>query len=113
VQPNLEDVTVIHNEKAHRFEASVDGQLALLTYRRFSGKIYLDHTEVPEPLEGKGLAAKLTRTALDFARAHYLCVTPLCPYVSAYMRKHREFWDLLTAQDFMRVQSQSADAPSE
>jgi predicted GNAT family acetyltransferase len=109
MQPNLEDVTVIHNEKEHRFEASVDGQLALITYRLFPGKLYLDHTEVPESLEGHGLAAKLTRTALDFARAHHLRVAPLCPYASAYMRKHKESWDLLTTQDRMQVWSQNAD----
>ena len=113
MQPNLDAVTVIHNEKEHRFEARVDGHLALITYRRFPGKIYLDHTEVPEPLEGHGLAAKLTRAALEFARARHLRVSPLCPYASAFMRKHKEFQDLLTAEDWKRVFSSAANASNE
>jgi hypothetical protein len=59
-------------------------------------------------LEGKGLAAKLTRTALDFARAHRLRVVPLCPYVSAYIRRHSEVQDLVSPDDLQLIVSRSA-----
>jgi len=105
MQPDLEDVKVINNETEDLFEAFVDGQHALMAYRRSSGTISLDHTEVPEPLEGKGLAAKLTRTALEFARANHLRVVPLCPYVSSYIRKHPEVQDLVSPDDLQRLLS--------
>jgi len=103
VELNLDDVTVTHKEEAHRFEATVDGLRSLITYRRFPDRLILRHTEVPAPLEGKGLAAKLTRAALDFARANHLRVVPLCPYVSSYLRQHREYQDLLSEDDLQKV----------
>ena len=102
---NLDDVVVTHNEQARRFEAAVDGLHSLLTYRRFPDPIVLQHTEVPTALEGKGLAAKLTRTALDFARANHLRVVPLCPYVSSFLRRHGEYQDLISAEDLQKILS--------
>jgi len=105
VELNLDDVAVTHNEEAHRFEATVDGLRSVLLYRLSPDRIVLLHTEVPPPLEGKGLAAKLTRTALDFARAYHLRVVPWCPYASSFLRKHREYRDLLSAEDLQKILS--------
>lgn len=105
VELNLDNVTVTHNEEAHRFEATVDGLRSLITYRRSPDRFILLHTEVPPPLEGKGLAAKLTRTALEFARTNHLRVIPLCPYVSSFLRRHREYQDLLSADDLQKIRS--------
>jgi uncharacterized protein len=102
---NLDNVIVTNNEQAHRFEATVDGLRSLITYRRFPDRIVFEHTEVPEPLRGKGLAAKLTRTALDFARANHLRVVPLCPYVASFIRKHIEYQDLVSAGHLQKLHS--------
>lgn len=102
---NLDAVAITHNEQAHLFEATVDGLRSLLTYRLFPDRIVLQHTEVPAPLEGHGIAAKLTRSALDFARANHLRVVPLCPYVSSFLRRHREYHDLLFADDLQQILS--------
>ena len=100
---NLDDVVVRHNEEARRFEATVNGLRALLTYRLLPDRIVLPHTEVPPPLEGRGLAAKLTRAALDFARAHQLTVVPLCPYVADFLRKNTEYQDLVSPSDLQKI----------
>ena len=105
MQLNLDNVVVTHNEEDHRFEATVDGLRSLITYRRFPDRLVLLHTEVPSPLEGQGLAAKLTRTALDFAHAHHLRVVPLCPFVATFVARHREYQDLLSANDLQRISS--------
>jgi len=105
VDVNLNDATVIHNEEAQRFELLVDGHRALTTYRRFPGRIVLAHTEVPQPLEGHGLAAKLARFALDFARVNHLRVVSLCPYVSSFIRKHPEYQDLVSSEDLEKLLS--------
>jgi len=99
VDANLDKLSVTHNEAAGRFELLVDGRRALLTYRRFPDRIVFDHTEVPKPLERHGLAAKLARFALDFARANHLRVVPLCPYVSSFIHKHPEYQDLVSSDD--------------
>jgi len=105
VNVELNKLTVIHNEAAQRFELPVDGALALLTYRRFPDRIVLLHTEVPPPFEGHGMAAKLSRSALDFARANRLQVVPLCPYVSSFIQKHPEYQDLLAPDDLRKLLS--------
>jgi len=105
VELNLEAVAVTHNQEARRFEATVDGFRALITYRRFPDRIVLLHTEVPTPYQGHGIAAKLTRAALDFARANHLRVVPLCPYVSNFLRKDSEYHALLSADDLRKILS--------
>jgi len=107
---NLDSITVTNNEEAQRFEAQVDGLRALLTYRGFPDRIVFNHIEVPPPVESKGLAAKLTRTALDFARANHFRVVPLCPYVAAFIRRHAEYQDLVSADDLKKLLSRSSGA---
>jgi len=105
VDVNLNDLVVTHNEEAQRFELLVDGHRALTTYRLFPGRIVLVHTEVPPPLEGHGLAAKLARFALDFARVNHLRVVSLCPYVSNFIHKHPEYQDLVSSEDLEKLLS--------
>lgn len=107
------NLAVVHNEEAHQFELDVEGLRALLSYRQFPDRIVLVHTEVPGPLEGRGLAAKLARTALDFARANHLRVVPACPYVASFLRKHSEYQDLLSTDDLQHILLRSTSAPSE
>ena len=102
---NLNDVSVTHIEEAHCFEARIDGLRAFITYSRFPGRIVFTHTEVPQPLEGQGVAAKLARVALDFARVNDLRVVPLCPYVSSFIRKHPEYQDLVSSDDLQKLLS--------
>src|SRR5467141_4080409 len=105
VDVNLNNVAVIQNEEARRFELYINGLRALLTYHLSPDRIVLLHTEVPQSLEGQGLAAKLTRFALDFARANHLRVVPRCPYVSSFIRKHTEYQDLVSAEDLQKLLS--------
>jgi hypothetical protein len=105
MEVNLDDIIVTNNEEAQSFEATVEGLRSKLTYRRFPDRIVFNHTEVPPPLEGKGIAARLTSVALDFARANHLRVVPLCPYVSSFIQKHREYQDLVSAEDLQKLLS--------
>ena len=91
----LAQVEVRHDEKAHRFESEVHGQSAVLVYKIVPGRMLIQHTEVPPALEGRGLAAKLTRVALEYARKEKLQVVPACSYTASFMAKHPEYNDLL------------------
>jgi predicted GNAT family acetyltransferase len=88
-------LTVRHDAGASRFEAEIDGRLAVCAYRRSGDVLHLTHTEVPPALQGQGIAAALVRETLDWARREGLRVRPLCSYVAAYMRRHPETLDLL------------------
>jgi hypothetical protein len=51
-----EPITVVNNEAAHRFEAAIGGEIALIAYRRDDHRIAFTHTEVPEVFQGRGIA---------------------------------------------------------
>jgi predicted GNAT family acetyltransferase len=99
---NLDDVTVANNETAQRYEARVGGQLAVIIYQQLGDRIVFIHTEVPEALEGHGIAGKMARFALDDARARRLMVIPQCPFVASYIRRHPEYADLVPPGDRAR-----------
>jgi uncharacterized protein len=91
----LESASVEHNSSAQQFELHVGSMLCLLQYRLNGGKMIVYHTEVPPPIQNRGLAERMTRAALDYARAEKLKVEPRCPYTAAFLRRYREYSDLL------------------
>ena len=89
-------IEVSHNEKESRFEASLLDGLAYLRYRILrDGTLVLVHTEVPPVLEGRGIASRLARAALELARARRAKVVVLCPFVATFIERHPEFKDLV------------------
>ena len=90
---------VIHNRASHRFEVGLSDSLAVCDYRlsEISGQrvLTLHHTQVPEALEGNGIAADLVASALAWARTENFKVRPTCSYVAAYMQRHPETADQL------------------
>lgn len=89
------NIDVRHNLAQHRFEATVAGHLCRLDYRRDGDLLRIHHTEVPSPLEGRGIAAKLVEAAVGHCRAEGLRIQPLCSYVRVWMRRHPEHADLI------------------
>ena len=78
------------------YRLTVDGEeVGELDFHHRGDVRVLPHVGVRRPYEGRGLAAQLTRRALDDARADGVQVDPVCPYVAAYLRRHREDHDLL------------------
>jgi hypothetical protein len=77
-----------HQPERGRFQAVVEGRICVADYRVADGVITITHTEVPAPLEGRGIAGELVQALLDHARAQGLKVRPLCSYARAYMRRH-------------------------
>ena len=89
-------ISIRHEPNARRFVADIDGTAAYITYREIDGGILdLDHTYVPHHHRGGGIASRLTAHALDYAREHGYGVVPSCPFVAAYVERHREYRDLL------------------
>jgi uncharacterized protein len=86
---------IVDNKPHHRYEMTVDGHVAYVAYSRAPGTITFIHTIVPEALAGKGIGSKLAKHVLDEARANGEKVIPQCPFVSAYIKKHGEYQDLV------------------
>lgn len=82
------DPTVVDEPEAHRYTVTVDGSVAELRYRREDTRVVLLHTEVPEALEGQGIAGAMVRTAVDRAAEEGLAVAPWCPYARRWLERH-------------------------
>lgn len=91
----MNDVT--DNRAEHEFELEVDGHRAIAAYQLEGDTIAFTHTFVPKKLEGRGIASKLIRAALDSARDRGLKVVPICPFVKAYIERHPEYQALVKA----------------
>jgi predicted GNAT family acetyltransferase len=94
--PQRQSATVVRNDERSQYELWVgDLLIGLIAFRSRPDRIVMIHTEVDERLEGRGLGGRLVSGALDDVRARGLHVTPLCPFVAAYIREHPEYADLI------------------
>jgi predicted GNAT family acetyltransferase len=91
----MAEVTVTDNTAAHRFEVSLDGEVAFAEYHLKPGQLVLPHTVVPPAFEGKGVASALARHAFGYARQHGLSVVPTCEFMAGWVKKHPEAQDVV------------------
>lgn len=84
-----------HHEDRQRFEWREDDTLSVLDYEMRDSIMTITHTGVPASLGGRGIAADLTRHALNTARDRGWKVRPACSYAAAYIRRNPEYQDLL------------------
>ena len=85
-------LAIRHERDARRFAADIDGSTAFISYRELPGPtLDFDHTFVPPAFRGGGIASQLAAHALRYARDHGYKVVPSCPFVAAYIRRHREY----------------------
>ncbi|RNI26869.1 GNAT family N-acetyltransferase [Rufibacter latericius] len=89
------ELDIRNNPAAHQFETTVDGKTAVVQYRLKDDVMTVLHTIVPEELEGRGIAAALTKQVLNYIAAEKLQLVPLCPYMASYLKKHPEYQPLV------------------
>lgn len=89
------DITITHNQAAQRFETTIDGQTGYISYQDHNNTLTYDHTIVPQSLGGRGVGTALVKRALDFAHEQNKKVIPQCSFVSAYIKKHPDYQDLV------------------
>ncbi|NQD87634.1 N-acetyltransferase [Paenarthrobacter sp. CM16] len=85
-------VTTVRNDKFHRYELHVDGELAVISqFLDRPGHIDFIHTETKPGFNGQGLAKVLAHFALDDVVASGKRIIPHCPYIAAYLKKHEGY----------------------
>ena len=90
----MEQHVVEHNKAREQFELRRNGHTAELVYRMRGNTMYFMHTWVPEAINGKGVAVRLTRAGLEHARNNGLKIAILCPFVATYVERHPEYKEL-------------------
>ena len=87
--------SVRDNRAEQELELDLDGQRAIAAYQIEGDTIVFTHTAVPPAIEGRGVASKLNRFALDTSRDRGMKVVPQCAFVRAYIERHPEYRDLV------------------
>ncbi len=86
-----EKLEVIHDTEAHRFEVRLEDDVAFVEYQKAGNNMVFVHTEVPVAFEGLGIASKMAKVALDYARDNGHKIQAVCPFITAYIRRHTEY----------------------
>jgi uncharacterized protein len=73
-----------------------DKEIALMHYILAGPqKMIIDHTEVNETYEGKGLGMQLVKAGVAYARENHLKIQPLCPFAKKMFDITPAFADVL------------------
>jgi predicted GNAT family acetyltransferase len=83
------------NQEQSRYELDIDGQIVFANYRRNGLTLAILHVEAPVPLRGTGAAGRFMQGIMEIARATGAKIVPQCGYASAWLRRHREYGELL------------------
>jgi predicted GNAT family acetyltransferase len=95
----MSDPVLTNDETAGRYRLMRDGvELGFAEYDRVGDhSILIKHTEIAPEYEGQGLGSQLVRGMLDDVRRQGRTVIPICPYALSFIRRHREYVDLVHA----------------
>lgn len=60
-----------------------------------TGTIIIDHTEVDEKLEGRGIGKQLVHRSVEMAREKHIKIKPLCPFAKRVFDITEDYKDVL------------------
>ena len=96
IQDAAGEVVVRDNPAQRRYEIYVGDALAGFTdYHAQPGLVTVLHTEVDPAFEGRGVGSALVRGMLEDIRSREARVLAVCPFVSAFLKRHGEYADLV------------------
>ncbi|MFC3079805.1 GNAT family N-acetyltransferase [Phenylobacterium terrae] len=84
-----------NNEARSRYEMDEQGMTSWADYRLKGERLYIDHVESPVPLRGSGAAGRLMAALAQDAKQRGLKITPICGYAAAWLRRSKEYRELL------------------
>lgn len=86
------ELRIVDNPGESRYRAFLgDVDVAYSEYETGPNRIIFTHTVVKPEHEGRGVGSRLAKFAIEDARTRGLRITPICPFIRAYLRRHREY----------------------
>jgi len=90
------DLEVNHDAQNQKFFILIEGKEAYLRYIiGNNNSMNMIKTYVPPELRNKGIAAEVVLKGMHYARENNLNVIPTCSYVETFLKRHKEFRDLV------------------
>jgi predicted GNAT family acetyltransferase len=90
---------IVHDQESQKFFIKINGKEAYLYYRLRENVMDFASTYVPNELRGKGIAANIVEAGLNYARKNNYLIIPSCSYVAVFMRRNKQYQDLLAHKD--------------
>ncbi len=85
---------VKHLPEASQFVLDLGDKSAHADYHLSGNIMTIIHVYTPPEYRGHGIAAEVTKFALDYCRDNKLKVIPKCPYARDYIDRHKEYESL-------------------
>ena len=82
---------IIHIPENSRFQTTVDGVTAHVSYKITDGGLDIRHTIVPEEIGGRGIASALVKAAYDYALSQGLKCVATCRYAAIWLERHPDY----------------------
>lgn len=95
----MDEIHIRHEKSANRFAVRLGNKIGYLSYEEVDeNTLDYAHVWVPPEHRHQGIAAKLTQTALEYAREQGKTVVPSCPYVADYVERNPREKDVIKGE---------------
>ena len=86
------ELTFVNDEQRGRYQVMRGNRpVGVSKYELEPGRIVFTHTVVRPEFEGQGIGSRLAKFVVQDAQARGLRITPVCPFVRSYLRRHPEY----------------------
>ena len=91
----MDTIAITDNEFLRQFETRVDGILAKIEYSTQEKKVFLTKIVIPEEIHNEDLKDGFIKSVLLEIEKRNLRVVPTSPEIARFLRKHKEYKELL------------------
>ncbi|HSR60150.1 MAG TPA: GNAT family N-acetyltransferase [Robiginitalea sp.] len=91
----MNELAIKDNSFLRQFEARVDGHLAKIEYSSQERKIFLTKLVIPEEIGRDGFREDFIRAVLHLIQEQNLRVVPTSPQIAGFLRKNRQYKEML------------------
>lgn len=89
------EFNITHDQSNHVFTVEIDGKTCELNYKPIDkNRLEYYHVGVPAELQNQGIASKIVKYALEYARDKNFKIRATCPFVRSYIDLHPQYKDL-------------------
>lgn len=79
-----------------RYEMDEQDLTSFADYRRDGQRLYIDYVFSPPALRGSGASGRLMAALAQDARDKGLKITPICGYAAVWLRRSKDFADVMS-----------------
>ena len=88
----MNEIKIIHIPRIKKFLVRLGrGKYAFIEYEIIGGKIYINKAYTPEEFRGRGIATKIMKSIVKYARDNNMKIVPICSFAKYFFSKYPEF----------------------